>query len=140
MRSRTRARHPWNNSMLMEGFLSWIPNYLLIIWTFFLYYYYIQFQLFIGSGIFYNLLISLSKRFNDEFILDILFDLFPDSFEIDPLIEPSTCTGTDNDSEPVYGNVGCAIPPIRVEDLWDFVKQNKENNMEGLKTEYRVRD
>lgn len=63
---------------------------------------------------------------------------FVDDLEIEPLIE--TCTSIENESEPIYGNVGvCIIPPVRVEDLWDYVKLNKENSMEGLRKEYRVR-
>lgn len=60
-----------------------------------------------------------------------------DDIEIEPLIEPSS--GTDGDSEPVYGNIGlCTIVPVKVEDLWDYVKANKINEAEGLKREYRV--
>lgn len=62
---------------------------------------------------------------------------FLDDMEIEPLLEPSS--GTDGDSEPVYGNVGlCTIVPVKVEDLWDYVKANKINDAEGLKREYRV--
>lgn len=40
----------------------------------------------------------------------------------------------------MYGNVGlCTIVPVKVEDLWDYVKANKINDAEGLKREYRVR-
>ncbi|XP_022315948.2 receptor-type tyrosine-protein phosphatase kappa-like isoform X2 [Crassostrea virginica] len=60
-----------------------------------------------------------------------------DDIEIEPLLEPSS--GTDGDSEPVYGNVGlCTIVPVKVEDLWDYVKANKINEAEGLKREYRL--
>ncbi|XP_056018914.1 receptor-type tyrosine-protein phosphatase kappa-like isoform X9 [Ostrea edulis] len=60
-----------------------------------------------------------------------------DDIEIEPLIEPSS--GTDGDSEPVYGNIGlCTIVPVKVEDLWDYVKANKINEAEGLKREYRL--
>lgn len=63
--------------------------------------------------------------------------IFLDDIEIEPLLEPSS--GTDGDSEPVYGNVGlCTIVPVKVEDLWDYVKANKINDAEGLKREYRV--
>ena len=66
------------------------------------------------------------------------FFYFSDDIEIEPLLEPSS--GTDGDSEPVYGNVGlCTIVPVKVEDLWDYVKANKINEAEGLKREYRVR-
>lgn len=27
---------------------------------------------------------------------------------------------------------------MKVEDLWDYIKRNKENDMEGLKSEYKV--
>lgn len=66
------------------------------------------------------------------------FFYISDDIEIEPLLEPSS--GTDGDSEPVYGNVGlCTIVPVKVEDLWDYVKANKINEAEGLKREYRVR-
>ncbi|XP_062618540.1 receptor-type tyrosine-protein phosphatase T-like isoform X4 [Saccostrea cucullata] len=62
---------------------------------------------------------------------------YRNDIEIEPLIEPSS--GTDGDSEPVYGNVGlCTIVPVKVEDLWDYVKANKINEAEGLKREYRL--
>ena len=65
------------------------------------------------------------------------FSYISDDIEIEPLLEPSS--GTDGDSEPVYGNVGlCTIVPVKVEDLWDYVKANKINEAEGLKREYRV--
>ncbi|CAG2219431.1 PTPRK [Mytilus edulis] len=32
----------------------------------------------------------------------------------------------------------CVIPSVRVEDLWDYVKQKKENDVEGFRTEYRL--
>nr|XP_011451000.2 receptor-type tyrosine-protein phosphatase kappa isoform X5 [Crassostrea gigas] len=62
---------------------------------------------------------------------------YRNDIEIEPLLEPSS--GTDGDSEPVYGNVGlCTIVPVKVEDLWDYVKANKINDAEGLKREYRL--
>nr|XP_022316326.1 receptor-type tyrosine-protein phosphatase kappa-like isoform X3 [Crassostrea virginica] len=62
---------------------------------------------------------------------------YRNDIEIEPLLEPSS--GTDGDSEPVYGNVGlCTIVPVKVEDLWDYVKANKINEAEGLKREYRL--
>lgn len=73
------------------------------------------------------------------FLLTInwFFFYISDDIEIEPLLEPSS--GTDGDSEPVYGNVGlCTIVPVKVEDLWDYVKANKINEAEGLKREYRV--
>ena len=67
----------------------------------------------------------------------LVFFYISDDIEIEPLLEPSS--GTDGDSEPVYGNVGlCTIVPVKVEDLWDYVKANKINEAEGLKREYRV--
>lgn len=46
----------------------------------------------------------------------------------------------DGDLELVYGNVGfCIIVLVKVEDLWDYVKVNKINDVEGFKREYRVR-
>lgn len=61
-----------------------------------------------------------------------------DDVELEPLIEPCT-TKNIAETEPVYGNVGaCVIPSVRVEDLWDYVKQKKENDVEGFRTEYRV--
>ncbi|XP_076079958.1 receptor-type tyrosine-protein phosphatase mu-like isoform X1 [Mytilus galloprovincialis] len=61
-----------------------------------------------------------------------------DDVELEPLIEPCT-TKNIAETEPVYGNVGaCVIPSVRVEDLWDYVKQKKENDVEGFRTEYRL--
>lgn len=61
-----------------------------------------------------------------------------DDVELEPLIE-SCSNNNEHDNEPVYGNVGaCVIPPVRVEDLWDYVKQKKENDVEGFRTEYRL--
>ncbi|CAC5399546.1 PTPRM [Mytilus coruscus] len=61
-----------------------------------------------------------------------------DDVELEPLIEPCT-TKNEAETEPVYGNVGaCVIPSVRVEDLWDYVKQKKENDVEGFRTEYRL--
>ncbi|OWF35537.1 receptor-type tyrosine-protein phosphatase S-like isoform X1 [Mizuhopecten yessoensis] len=62
-----------------------------------------------------------------------------DDVEAEPLIEHSTGTATDAESEPLYGNTGIGIfPAVKVEDLWDYVKQNKENEAEGLRREYRL--
>ncbi|XP_041359099.1 receptor-type tyrosine-protein phosphatase T-like isoform X2 [Gigantopelta aegis] len=59
-----------------------------------------------------------------------------DNIEIEPLILPTT--EYDIDTEPIYGNVGIDIPPIKVEDLWDYIRSSKENDYEGLKREYRL--
>lgn len=40
--------------------------------------------------------------------------------------------------EPIPDDTDIRIPPIRVEDLWDYVKQSKANDSELLKREYRV--
>ncbi|XP_014783728.1 receptor-type tyrosine-protein phosphatase T isoform X3 [Octopus bimaculoides] len=45
---------------------------------------------------------------------------------------------TTDTNEPVYGNLGVTIPSVKVEDLWDYIKRNKENDMEGLKNEYKL--
>lgn len=58
-----------------------------------------------------------------------------ENFEIEPLIESATTT---DQNEPLYGNLGLTIPPVKVEDLWDYIKRNKENDMEGLKSEYKL--
>lgn len=42
------------------------------------------------------------------------------------------------DSEPLYGNIGVTVSSIKIEDLWDYVKQNKENDLDGFKREYKV--
>ena len=30
------------------------------------------------------------------------------------------------------------VSPVRVEDLWDYIRQAKQTDMEGLKSEYKV--
>ncbi|XP_052095466.1 receptor-type tyrosine-protein phosphatase kappa-like isoform X3 [Mytilus californianus] len=50
-----------------------------------------------------------------------------------PTIIPEPDTSTP--STPVGA---CVIPSVRVEDLWDYVKQKKENDVEGFRTEYRL--
>ncbi|KAK3091539.1 hypothetical protein FSP39_020606 [Pinctada imbricata] len=60
-----------------------------------------------------------------------------DDLEIEPLIEPSS--GNETECEPVYGNIGvCTVIPVKVEDLWDYVKANKTNDCEGFRKEYRL--
>lgn len=62
------------------------------------------------------------------------------STEAEPLLEHSS--QRVQDAEPVYSNVGIglqSVPPIKVEDLWDYIRNNKSNDMEGLRREYRVR-
>ena len=60
------------------------------------------------------------------------------STEAEPLLEASSARPVE--SEPVYSNVGAGLTvvPIKVEDLWDYIRNNKSNDMEGLKREYRV--
>lgn len=59
------------------------------------------------------------------------------NIEAEPLILPSI--DNDLESEPIYGNVGnITIPPIKVEDLWDYIRASKENDYDGLKREYKV--
>lgn len=53
----------------------------------------------------------------------------------DPLLDGNV---SDTDSEPVYGNIGFTVAPVKVEDLWDYVKNNKCNDFEGFKREYKV--
>ena len=59
-----------------------------------------------------------------------------DTFEREPLLEAAS--GSSNESEPVYGNIGYTVSPVKVEDLWDYVKNNKCNDCEGLRREYKV--
>ena len=60
------------------------------------------------------------------------------STEAEPLLEASSARPVE--SEPVYSNVGAGVTmaTIKVEDLWDYIRNNKTNDMEGLKREYRV--
>nr|KAG5710302.1 hypothetical protein BaRGS_009018 [Batillaria attramentaria] len=60
------------------------------------------------------------------------------SQEAEPLLEASS--GRPVESEPVYSNVGAGVVlgTIKVEDLWDYIRNNKANDMEGLKREYRL--
>lgn len=71
-------------------------------------------------------------------LIILFFFIFLDDIEIEFLLEFSF--GMDGDLELVYGNVGfCIIVLVKVEDLWDYVKVNKINDVEGFKWEYRVR-
>lgn len=63
--------------------------------------------------------------------------LFSETVDSDPLLDASA--GSDTDSEPVYGNIGFDVAPVKVEDLWDYVKNNKCNDCEGFRREYKVR-
>ncbi|XP_060596915.1 receptor-type tyrosine-protein phosphatase F-like isoform X1 [Ruditapes philippinarum] len=68
-------------------------------------------------------------------------DLTPPSTPIenvdsDPLLDASV--GSDTDSEPIYGNIGFDVAPVKVEDLWDYVKNNKCNDCEGFRREYKL--
>lgn len=63
--------------------------------------------------------------------------MLSDTFEKEPLLEASVDSCID--SEPVYGNIGFKVAPIKVEDLWDYVTNNKCNDYEGLRREYKVR-
>ncbi|KAH3848630.1 hypothetical protein DPMN_091010, partial [Dreissena polymorpha] len=70
-------------------------------------------------------------------------DLTPPSTPIDtmdhnPLLGECPDAVSDTDSEPVYGNIGFDVVPVRVEDLWDYVKNNKCNECEGFKREYKL--
>ena len=56
--------------------------------------------------------------------------------ERDPLLDGNI---SDTDSEPVYGNIGFDVVSVKVEDLWDYVKNNKCNECEGFKREYKVK-
>ncbi|KAK6188530.1 hypothetical protein SNE40_004688 [Patella caerulea] len=58
------------------------------------------------------------------------------NIEAEPLIIPSSLN--DIECEPIYSNVGTNIPPIRVEDLWDFIKNSKEQDYSGFKREYKL--
>ncbi|WAR24720.1 PTPRM-like protein [Mya arenaria] len=64
-----------------------------------------------------------------------------DTMDVDPLLGAARSGGgghvSDTDSEPVYGNIGFEILSVRVEDLWDYVKNNKCNDCEGFKREYK---
>ncbi|XP_076463157.1 receptor-type tyrosine-protein phosphatase T-like isoform X2 [Babylonia areolata] len=60
------------------------------------------------------------------------------STEVEPLLEASSDHPVESD--PVYSNVGAGLTmaPIKVEDLWDYIRNNKSNNMEGLKREHKM--
>ncbi|KAK3576165.1 hypothetical protein CHS0354_016972 [Potamilus streckersoni] len=59
-----------------------------------------------------------------------------ESFESEPLIEASTAS--DGESEPIYANIGYTVLPVKVEDLWDYVKNNKVNDAEGFRKEFKL--
>lgn len=69
-------------------------------------------------------------------------DLTPPSTPIepidsDPLLDAAS-TVSETDSEPVYGNIGFEVVPVKVEDLWDYVKNNKCNDCEGFRRDYKL--
>ncbi|KAL8625683.1 hypothetical protein ACOMHN_043958 [Nucella lapillus] len=68
----------------------------------------------------------------------VLASLDACSTEAEPLLEASSARPVE--SEPVYSNVGAGVTvaPIRVEDLWDYIRNNKTNDLEGLKREYKM--
>ncbi|XP_076441135.1 receptor-type tyrosine-protein phosphatase T-like [Babylonia areolata] len=68
----------------------------------------------------------------------VLSSLDACSTEAEPLLEASSARPVE--SEPVYSNVGAGavVAPIKVEDLWDYIRNNKSNDMEGLKREYKM--
>ncbi|KAL5021811.1 hypothetical protein ScPMuIL_000966 [Solemya velum] len=73
-------------------------------------------------------------------------DPTPPSTPIDNLEVPLIETGLHGHGltlvipppEPIPDDTDVKIPPIRVEDLWDYVKQSKTNDSELLKREYRL--
>ncbi|RUS88217.1 hypothetical protein EGW08_004049, partial [Elysia chlorotica] len=56
--------------------------------------------------------------------------------EVEPLIEMPT-TALLVATEPVYTNTDKVYPPIKVEDLWDYIRSSKQNDLEGLKNEFK---
>ena len=57
--------------------------------------------------------------------------------EVEPLIEtPSSELLVQ--AEPVYTNTDDVYPPIKVEDLWDYIRSAKQNDLDGLKKEFKV--
>ncbi|ESO94440.1 hypothetical protein LOTGIDRAFT_118033 [Lottia gigantea] len=58
------------------------------------------------------------------------------NIEAEPLIIPSSLN--DIECEPIYSNVGTNVPPIRVEDLWDYIKNSKDHDYGGFKREYKL--
>lgn len=57
--------------------------------------------------------------------------------EIEPLIEAAS-TDLLVQSEPMYTNTDDVYPPIKVEDLWDYIRSAKQNDLEGLKKEFKL--
>ncbi|KAK3787252.1 hypothetical protein RRG08_055974 [Elysia crispata] len=51
--------------------------------------------------------------------------------------EPSTPVGKVQ-AEPVYTNTDDVYPPIKVEDLWDYIRSAKQNDLDGLKKEFKL--
>ncbi|XP_059158477.1 receptor-type tyrosine-protein phosphatase mu-like [Physella acuta] len=60
-----------------------------------------------------------------------------DTFDQDPLIDlPKKAPMLD--TEPMYCNADDIIAPIKVEDLWDYIRSAKQNDLEGLKKEFKL--
>lgn len=64
---------------------------------------------------------------------------FAENIEVEPLIENAS-TEILLSTEPVYSNTNEAIAPIKVEDLWDYIRSAKMNDLDGLKKEFKVCD
>ncbi|KAK0064948.1 receptor-type tyrosine-protein phosphatase alpha, partial [Biomphalaria pfeifferi] len=60
-----------------------------------------------------------------------------DNIDSEPLIN-SPLNDCILDSEPMYYNSDDVIAPIKVEDLWDYIRSNKQNDLEGLKREFKL--
>ncbi|GFN95135.1 receptor-type tyrosine-protein phosphatase t, partial [Plakobranchus ocellatus] len=57
--------------------------------------------------------------------------------EVEQLIDvPSTELLVE--AEPVYTNTDDVYPPIKVEDLWDYIRSAKQNDLDGLKKEFKL--
>lgn len=67
----------------------------------------------------------------------MIFMLIAENLEAEPLIE-NAYTDVLLDTQPAYTSE--IIPPIKVEDLWDYIRTAKLDDLEGLKKEYKVCD
>ncbi|CAL1529511.1 unnamed protein product [Lymnaea stagnalis] len=63
--------------------------------------------------------------------------LSSENIDIEPLIN-TTKKEILMDIEPLYCNTDDVIAPIKVEDLWDYIRTAKQNDLEGLKREFKL--
>ncbi|CAG5120854.1 unnamed protein product, partial [Candidula unifasciata] len=74
--------------------------------------------------------------FQDWMHVVMILILIAENGEAEPLIE-NACSDV-LDTQPAYLNTSEIIPPIKVEDLWDYIRTAKLDDLEGLKKEFKL--